>query len=58
MSAVKPLVSVCVPNLNTRPYLQERVDTIFARGKRQKLGGKVRLMLTSPFGSRPVRSLK
>jgi hypothetical protein len=23
-----PLVSVCLPNLNTRPYLQERVDTI------------------------------
>ena len=31
MSAVKPLVSVCVPNLNTRPYLQERVDTIVAQ---------------------------
>ena len=31
MSAVKPLVSVCVPNLNTRPYLQERVDTILAQ---------------------------
>jgi glycosyltransferase involved in cell wall biosynthesis len=26
-----PLVSVCVPNLNTRPYLQERVDTILAQ---------------------------
>lgn len=26
-----PLVSVCVPNLNTRPYLQERVDTIFGQ---------------------------
>jgi glycosyltransferase involved in cell wall biosynthesis len=24
-----PLVSVCLPNLNTLPYLQERVDTIF-----------------------------
>jgi Glycosyl transferase family 2 len=27
----KPLVSVCVPNLNTRPFLQERVDTIVAQ---------------------------
>jgi glycosyltransferase involved in cell wall biosynthesis len=27
----KPLVSVCLPNLNTFPYLQERVDTIFAQ---------------------------
>lgn len=26
-----PLVSVCLPNLNTLPYLQERVDTIFAQ---------------------------
>lgn len=24
-----PLVSICVPNLNTRAYLQERFDTIF-----------------------------
>jgi hypothetical protein len=31
MSSQAPLVSVCVPNLNTRPYLQERVDTIFAQ---------------------------
>jgi glycosyltransferase involved in cell wall biosynthesis len=27
----QPLVSVCLPNLNTFPYLQERVDTIFAQ---------------------------
>lgn len=26
-----PLVSVCLPNLNTRPYLQERVDTILGQ---------------------------
>ena len=26
-----PLVSVCLPNLNTFPYLEERVDTIFAQ---------------------------
>lgn len=26
-----PLVSVCVPNLNTFPYLQERVDTILGQ---------------------------
>ena len=25
----KPLVSVCVPNLNTRPYLPERFESIF-----------------------------
>ena len=27
----RPLVSVCLPNLNTRPYLEERVDTIFSQ---------------------------
>jgi glycosyltransferase involved in cell wall biosynthesis len=27
----KPLVSVCLPNLNTFPFLQERVDTIFGQ---------------------------
>ena len=27
----RPLVSVCLPNLNTRPYLQERIDTITAQ---------------------------
>ena len=27
----QPLVSVCVPNLNTRPYLQERIDTILGQ---------------------------
>ena len=27
----QPLVTVCLPNLNTRPYLQERVDTIRAQ---------------------------
>ncbi len=26
-----PLVSVCLPNLNTLPYLQERIDTIYAQ---------------------------
>jgi glycosyltransferase involved in cell wall biosynthesis len=26
-----PLVSVCLPNLNTRPYLQERIDTILSQ---------------------------
>src|SRR5688572_30015367 len=26
-----PLVSVCLPNLNTRAYLQERVDSILAQ---------------------------
>lgn len=26
-----PLVSICVPNLNTRPYLPERFDTIFGQ---------------------------
>jgi glycosyltransferase involved in cell wall biosynthesis len=26
-----PLVSICLPNLNTRTHLQERVDTIFAQ---------------------------
>jgi|GEM_PF-4333594 len=26
-----PTVSVCVPNLNTRPYLAERFATIFAQ---------------------------
>ena len=26
-----PLVSVCLPNLNTRPFLEERVQTIFAQ---------------------------
>ena len=26
-----PLVSVCLPNLNTYPYLRERVDTILAQ---------------------------
>ena len=26
-----PLVSVCLPNLNTRPYLEERVETILAQ---------------------------
>jgi glycosyltransferase involved in cell wall biosynthesis len=26
-----PLVSICVPNLNMRPYLQERVDTILGQ---------------------------
>lgn len=26
-----PLVSICLPNLNTRPYLQERVDCILAQ---------------------------
>ena len=26
-----PLVSVCLPNLNTLPHLQERIDTIFAQ---------------------------
>jgi hypothetical protein len=25
----RPLVSVCLPNRNTRPYLPERIDTIF-----------------------------
>jgi glycosyltransferase involved in cell wall biosynthesis len=28
---IGPLVSVCLPNLNTRPYLQERIDTILAQ---------------------------
>lgn len=28
ISASQPLVSVCLPNLNTFPYLRERVDTI------------------------------
>src|ERR1039457_3714887 len=28
-NAKQPRVSICVPNLNTRPYLQERVETIF-----------------------------
>jgi len=27
----RPLVSVCLPNRNTLPYLQERVDTIFGQ---------------------------
>src|SRR5688572_8802242 len=26
-----PLVSVCLPNLNTRPFLEERVDTILGQ---------------------------
>ncbi len=26
-----PLVSICVPNLNTRPFLEERFETIFAQ---------------------------
>lgn len=26
-----PLVSICLPNLNTRPFLQERIDTILAQ---------------------------
>jgi glycosyltransferase involved in cell wall biosynthesis len=26
-----PLVSICLPNLNTLPYLQERIDTIFVQ---------------------------
>ena len=26
-----PLVSVCLPNLNTRPFLKERMETIFAQ---------------------------
>jgi len=28
---IAPLVSVCLPNLNTRPFLQERADTLFAQ---------------------------
>ena len=27
----QPLVSVCLPNRNTLPYLPERVDTIFGQ---------------------------
>jgi hypothetical protein len=27
----RPLVSICLPNRNTRPYLPERVDTIFCQ---------------------------
>jgi len=27
----KPLVSICLPNLNTRPYLAERMETILAQ---------------------------
>ena len=26
-----PKVSICVPNLNTRPFLPERFDSIFAQ---------------------------
>ena len=26
-----PLVSICLPNLNTLPYLRERADTILAQ---------------------------
>ena len=31
ISATQPLVSVCLPNLNTLPYLRERVDTILGQ---------------------------
>lgn len=27
----KPRVSICLPNLNTRPYLEERAETIFSQ---------------------------
>ena len=27
----QPLVSICLPNLNTRPFLEERLETIFAQ---------------------------
>jgi glycosyltransferase involved in cell wall biosynthesis len=29
--AMKPKVSICVPNLNTRPFLPERFETIFSQ---------------------------
>src|SRR2546423_4278313 len=29
--AKKPRVSVCLPNLNNRPYLEDRLDSIFAQ---------------------------
>ena len=28
---MKPVVSICVPNLNTRPFLRERFETIFGQ---------------------------
>jgi len=31
MSAMTPLVSICLPNLNTRPFLQDRMDTLLAQ---------------------------
>jgi hypothetical protein len=30
----EPLISICLPNLNTRPFLPERMDTIFAQTAR------------------------
>ncbi len=27
----EPLVSICLPNLNTRPFLEERMETILAQ---------------------------
>ena len=31
-----PLVSICLPNLNTRPFLQERMETILAQLKNER----------------------
>ena len=28
---MKPVVSICLPNLNNRPYLEERLQTILAQ---------------------------
>jgi hypothetical protein len=28
---MKPVISICLPNLNNRPYLEERLQTIFAQ---------------------------